>query len=240
MHGVGRMDKRLKDLSAMPVSNLAPVVADRVQSEAAALRLFCLQQKVRRGLVLSHSEYAFPPPHQLVAWRKARPLSGTDREAYEREWLKRKEEMERSEKAVKHRAFIEEVTASHKAFTTHHQMVRALRDKICKQVKMWHKNAERMRDKERQDRLTALKSNDFDKYREYVKNAKVGHDRKAPNAMLQCTPAFICMEFLLPAETRKQFPSLCILPLHVNFSAFAVTLLMSAAQAHEYSFVCRL
>jgi hypothetical protein len=172
---VRRMEKRLKDLSSMPVSNLSPIVADRVQSEAAALRLFTLQQKVRRGLVLSHSEYAFPPPHQLVAWRKARPSSGTDREAYEREWLRRKEEMERNEKAVKHRSFIEEAMASHKAFTAHHQMVRALRDKICKQVKLWHKNAERMRDKERQDRLTALKSNDFDKYREYVKSAKVRH-----------------------------------------------------------------
>ena len=32
------------------------------------------------------------------------------------------------------------------------------------QVKGWHKNAEKARDKERNERLAALKDNDFDKY----------------------------------------------------------------------------
>lgn len=161
----------------MPLTNFAPVVAERLSAETSALRLFALQQKVRRGLVMSHAEKAIPAGHHMMAWRKARPSAGDDRESYEREWLKRKEEIEKSETAAKHKAFIEEMSASHKAFVLHHQTVRVLRDKICKQIRQFHKNAERMRDKEKQERLAALKSNDFDKYREIVKNAKVCTDR---------------------------------------------------------------
>ncbi|EKX55328.1 hypothetical protein GUITHDRAFT_62679 [Guillardia theta CCMP2712] len=57
-------------------------------------------------------------------------------------------------------------------FLAFHNNVKRLREQICKGIRQWHKNAEKLRDKEKLDRLAALKANDFDRYREYVKSAK--------------------------------------------------------------------
>ena len=48
-------------------------------------------------------------------------------------------------------------------FTERREHMRRLREQVCKQIKAWHKNAEKARDKERLERLAALKDNDFDK-----------------------------------------------------------------------------
>ena len=44
----------------------------------------------------------------------------------------------------------------------------AMRDKVSKMLKAHLKNQEKLKDRERTERLAALKSNDFEKYREYV------------------------------------------------------------------------
>lgn len=101
------MQERLLALKKLPLGSMAPVVSERLHIEEKAISLFALQQKVRRGLIASHAEHCIPAPHLLPAWeQKGGMLSG---DAFEREWVRRKNDMEKAEKDEKHRAFLEEL-----------------------------------------------------------------------------------------------------------------------------------
>lgn len=133
--------------------------------------------QVRRGLILSHAEHSGPPAHLIPSWeQQSTPLCG---EAFESEWVKRKEEMEKAEKDEKRRAFLDEVHTAWRNFGSQVSARAAMRDKVSKMLKAHLKNQEKLRDKERQDRLAALKGNDFEKYREYVN---------------RCAPALLLLE----------------------------------------------
>jgi hypothetical protein len=101
------MQERLLALKKLPLANMAPAVSERLHIEEKAISLFALQQKVRRGLIASHAEHCVPAPHLLPAWeQKGGMLSG---DAFEREWVRRKNDMEKAEKDEKHRAFLDEM-----------------------------------------------------------------------------------------------------------------------------------
>jgi len=70
------------------------------------------------------------------------------------------------------KAFLLDMQKTQRGFYREHEYVKRCRSQICTAVMKWHRNAEKSKEKERSERLLALKSNDFDKYRQFVKEAK--------------------------------------------------------------------
>ncbi len=161
---------RQKLLLDLPWSNMSPLLAERAMAEERALRLWGLQDDLRVGLLSSHVDVGIPAPHYITVFRKERSAGGTSGEDAESAWVQRREEAAQKERQGRQKALLEELDK--KEFSTFHVTIRRQRELICRQVKQWHKNLEKVRDKAKLERLAALKSNDFDKYREYVKSAK--------------------------------------------------------------------
>ena len=98
--------------------------------------------------------------------------SGVLKEESKDEWEERMRQAEEQSRVDRRNAFLMDMQKTQRSFLREHEYVKRCRDQICKAVKMWHRNAEKSKEKERAERLQALKSNDFDKYREFVKEAK--------------------------------------------------------------------
>ena len=161
---------RHKLLLDMPWSNMSPLLAERAMAEERALRLWGLQDDLRAGLLSSHVDVGIPAAHHISVFRKERSAGGTSGEDAESAWVQRREEAAQKERQGRQKALLEELDK--KEFATFHLTIKRQREAICRQVKQWHKNLEKVRDKAKLERLAALKANDFDKYREFVKSAK--------------------------------------------------------------------
>ena len=88
------------------------------------------------------------------------------------EWEQRMLQAEGQRKLNRRKAFLQDMQKTYRSFNREHDYIKRCREQICKAVRMWHRNAEKSKEKERAERLQALKSNDFEKYREFVKEAK--------------------------------------------------------------------
>ena len=161
---------RQKLLVDIPWANMSPLLAERAMAEERGLRLWGLQDDLRVGLLCSHVDIGIPAPHHITVFRKERSLGGTSGEDAESAWVQRREEAAQKERQGRQKALLEELDK--KEFSNFHTQIKRLREAVCRQVKLWHKNLEKVRDKAKIERLAALKANDFDKYREYVKSAK--------------------------------------------------------------------
>ena len=174
-HMSGHMKRRAEFLKHVATTNMPTHVAERLHLEHRQLQLFQIQHEVRRALLASHVDAGVPAPHQMALFktRETRLDSAVVQEESKEEWEGRMREAEVQSKLNKRKAFLMDMQKTHRNFNKEHDTIRRWREQICKGIKMWHRNAEKSKEKERSERLTALKSNDFDKYREFVKEAKV-------------------------------------------------------------------
>eukprot|EP00961_Rhodomonas_salina_P197719 2668055-Rhodomonas_salina.1 len=197
------MRRRQHVLENIPSANMPHLLADRIDRESKALKIYELQQKVRSNLLSSHVDVGIPPASQMTLYRKERPSLESSREEAERQWKLRKDDAEKRSKAEKHRSFLEEMAQTQKIFQSHHATVRRYlnpplrlrcklvlwaaacaprlrvpfqpcgcvwcltastarrrnREILVKSIKQHFKNKERAKDKEKLDRLAALKAN---------------------------------------------------------------------------------
>lgn len=173
-HMRGHMERRRTFLAHVPTANMPPHIADRIDTERRLLELYALQQEVREGLRACHVDAGIPAPHamHLLKSSNTRLDSTVIKEESKEEWEERTREAEEQSKMNRRKAFLQDMQQTQRNFMREHESIRRSRETICKAVKGWHRQAEKSKQKERSDRLLALKSNDFDKYREFVKEAK--------------------------------------------------------------------
>lgn len=171
-HVKSHVQQRQEVVDSLPTMNMPTWLSDKIERESRSLKLLDLQREVRTAISACHIDVSVPPPNDTLQYYDTSAVSALSRDDFERRWEEQGRVAEERHRANKRQAFLEEVVQTHRRFVAHHGNVKRLREAVCKQVKGWHKNAEKARDKERTERLAALKDNDFDKYREYVKNAK--------------------------------------------------------------------
>ena len=174
LHMRTHMKRRQNFLKHVPTANLPPHVADRLDLERKQLQLYDLQLEARQGLLASHVDVGVAPPHQMSLLKSSETRLDTPvvRQESKEEWEERTREAEMQSRLNRRKAFLEDMRRTQVSFKREHDSIRRWREQICKAVKAWHRNAEKSKEKERADRLAALKSNDFESYRQFVKAAK--------------------------------------------------------------------
>jgi len=124
---------------------------------------------------VSHIDHGIPEPHQMALFKSSSThMDGGMmlQEESKEEWEQRMLQAEGQRKLNRRKAFLQDMQKTYRSFNREHDYIKRCREQICKAVRMWHRNAEKSKEKERAERLQALKSNDFEKYREFVKEAK--------------------------------------------------------------------
>ena len=75
--------------------------------------------------------------------------SGALKEESKEEGEERMLEAEEQSRIDRRRAFLMDMHKTQRSFLREHEYVKRCREQICKAVKMWHKNAEKSKEKER-------------------------------------------------------------------------------------------
>ena len=169
-----QMQRRQAFLLHTVTTNMPSLVADRLDLERKQLEMYEMQLEVRRALLASHVDHGVLPPHDLPLLKtsETRLDRTVVQEESQAEWEERMRQAEVQSKVNRRKAFLQDMRKTQESFKREHDSIRRCRAQICRDVKAWHRNAEKSKEKERTEWLHALKSNDFDKYREYVKEAK--------------------------------------------------------------------
>eukprot|EP00960_Hanusia_phi_P039164 753784-Hanusia_phi.AAC.7 len=171
-HVEQHMKAREDMLAKTPTANMPLHVAERVEREKVMLKLYNLQQEIRECLLSCHVDKAIPSYEHMSVLHKYDKKANITQEEYEKQWEATRKQYEDRFHVNRRKLFLDDMSRTQRDFLAFHNNVKRLREQICKGVRQWHKNAEKVRDKEKLDRLAALKANDFDRYREFVKSAK--------------------------------------------------------------------
>jgi len=155
--------------------------------ELLSLRLRSIQQRLRASVADAHPLSGLPGPGLMGHVRRAvEDFWGEDEESPEF-WRVRKEEELQKRKAESHARFLEGVVSTHDSFRAHFKDRRELMKKLCKEIVKEVGKRERRKqaviDKEKRDRLAALKSDNISSYRKYIQESKNEEMKKMVSKM---------------------------------------------------------
>jgi ATP-dependent helicase STH1/SNF2 len=144
--------------------------------ELLSLRLRSIQRRLRASVADAHPLSGLPGPGALrLIKREVGDVCAEDEESPEF-WRVKKEEELRKRKIEAHARFLESVVSTHDSLRSHFKDRRELMKRLCKDIGKEFGKRERKKqaliDKEKKDRLLALKSNNFDAYRKQIQDSK--------------------------------------------------------------------
>jgi len=142
-----------------------------------ALRLRCIQRRLRDAVAQAHPLSGLPGPGVLRFIQREVEVDWKEQiETAPEEWHKQKEEELGRRRAQNRAQYLEQVVLAHDSFRAHHKDRREQMKKLCKDVVKEVQKKERKKqavvDKEKKDRLAALKSDNISAYRKHIQDSK--------------------------------------------------------------------